>query len=200
MQSKRIELNWNSSVVFFLITLLLFVQYLIKNCSKELHVKIEKVAIENSWKQLNTLNCIYFEYLGSCKKKVAKVSKTCPIDESWLGQPKVNKVKIFLPFLKLRKLLQTQFHAHTLRESQVIRLKKVKMCRQVKIYRWFKLFLPHSFFSLHRYFIETTTTDTDMLLKVLLQFCNNCEFAEIFHIIMLFCPLLDDWRLCRIRW
>jgi len=33
-----------------------------------LHVKIEKVAILNSWKQLKTLNYIYFRYLGSCWK------------------------------------------------------------------------------------------------------------------------------------
>jgi len=33
-----------------------------------LHAKIEKVAIENSWKQVKTLNHIYFEYLGSCWK------------------------------------------------------------------------------------------------------------------------------------
>jgi len=33
-----------------------------------LHVKIEKAATQNSWKQLKTFNYIYFEYLGSCKK------------------------------------------------------------------------------------------------------------------------------------
>jgi len=42
-----------------------------------LHAKIEKVAIQNSWKQLKTLNYMYFEYLGSCKK----VAKTCPINQ-----------------------------------------------------------------------------------------------------------------------
>jgi len=45
---------------------------------------------------------------------------------------------------------QTKFHAHTMRESQVIRSKF--SCRWV--------------FSLHRYFIENTTTDIDMLLQV----------------------------------
>jgi len=44
-----------------------------------------------------------------------------------LGQTKVNKVKIFLPFLKFMKRPQTKFHAHTKRESQVIRSKKVKI-------------------------------------------------------------------------
>jgi len=40
-----------------------------------LHAKIEKVAIQNSWKQLKTLNYIYFENLGSCKKKLQKLQK-----------------------------------------------------------------------------------------------------------------------------
>jgi len=42
-----------------------------------LHAKIEKVAkvaIHNSWKQLKTLNYIYLEYLGSCKKKLQKLA------------------------------------------------------------------------------------------------------------------------------
>jgi len=43
------------------------------------------------------------------------------------GQPKVNKVKNFLPFLKFMKRPQTKFHAHTIRESQVIRSKKLKI-------------------------------------------------------------------------
>jgi len=64
------------------------------------------------------------------------------------------------------KCPQTKFHAHSMRESQVIRSKKVKIYHQVKICRWVKLFLQHSFFSLYRYFIETTTTDIDMLLPV----------------------------------
>jgi len=47
-------------------------------------------------------------------------------------------------------------------------------------------------FSLYPYFIETTTTDIDRLLHVLLQLCNNNGFAVISHVIILFCPLLDD--------
>jgi len=47
-------------------------------------------------------------------------------------------------------------------------------------------------FSLYRYFIETTATDIDMLLQVLLQFYNNNDFAVISDVIVLFCPLLDD--------
>jgi len=42
------------------------------------------------------------------------------------------------------KRRQNKFHAHTMSHSQVIRSKKVK------------LILQHSFFPLHRYFIETT--------------------------------------------
>jgi len=49
---------------------------------------------------------------------------------------------------------QTKFHAHTMRECQVIRSKKVK------------IYLAAHFFSLYRYFIETATTDSDMLLQV----------------------------------
>jgi len=41
-----------------------------------------------------------------------------------LGQPKVNEVKNFLPFLKFMKRPQTKFHAHTMREFQVIGSKK----------------------------------------------------------------------------
>jgi len=48
---------------------------------------------------------------------------------SLLGQPKVNKVKIFLPFPKFMKCPQTKFHAYTMTESQVIRSKKVKIYR-----------------------------------------------------------------------
>jgi len=47
-------------------------------------------------------------------------------------------------------------------------------------------------FSLYQYFIETVTTDVDMLLQVLLQFCNNNGFAVISDVIILFCPLLDN--------
>jgi len=52
-------------------------------------------------------------------------------------------------------------------------------------------FLAAQCFPLHGYFIETTTTDFDMLLQVLLQFCNN---SAIFDVMMLFYPqgLLDD--------
>jgi len=77
---------------------------------------------------------------------------------------------------------QTKFHAHTMRESQVIRSKFIVGSN----------FSCSTVFSLHRYFIETTTTDLDMLLQVLLQFCNNSGFAAIFDVRMLFCPLLDD--------
>jgi len=58
---------------------------------------------------------------------------------SLLGQTEVNKVKNVLPFLKLLKCPKTKFHTHTMRESQVIRSKKVK------IYRWVKIFC-NSFF------------------------------------------------------
>jgi len=37
-----------------------------------------------------------------------------------LGQQEVNKVQNFLPFLKLMRRSETNFHAHSMRESQVI--------------------------------------------------------------------------------
>jgi len=37
-----------------------------------------------------------------------------------------------------------------------------------------------------------------MLLQVLLHLCNNNGFAMISDVIILFCPPLDDWILCRI--
>jgi len=51
-------------------------------------------------------------------------------------QPQVNKVKNFLPFLKLMKRPQTKFHAHTMSESQVIRSKKsqnLSLCQNLSL-------------------------------------------------------------------
>jgi len=45
----------------------------------------------------------------------------------WVGQPKFNKVKNILLFVKFMKRPQIKFHGHTLRESQVIRSKNVKI-------------------------------------------------------------------------
>jgi len=47
-------------------------------------------------------------------------------------------------------------------------------------------------FSLRRYFIETATAGIDMLLQVLLHFCNNDGFAAISDVLITFCPLLND--------
>jgi len=91
---------------------------------------------------------------------------------------------------------QTKFHAHTMRGSQVTRSKKVKIIRSKFIVR--SKFSCSKVFSLHRYFIETTTTDIDMLLQVLLQFCNNSGLVATSGVIMPFCPLLDDCIVCRI--
>jgi len=46
-----------------------------------------------------------------------------------VGQPKVNKAKNFLPFLKFMKRQQTKFHAGIMTYSKVIRSKKVKIYR-----------------------------------------------------------------------
>ena len=105
-----------------------------------------------------------------------------------VGQP---KVKNFLPFLKLIKRPQTKFHAHTMRESQVIRSKKSKFIIRSKFIVG-STSLAAQFFSLHRYFIETRTTNIDMFLQVQLQFCKNNGFVAISDIIIFFCPLLDN--------
>jgi len=55
---------------------------------------------------------------------------------------------------------QTKFHADTMRESQVIRSKKSQNLSLGQN------FIAAEFFSFHRYFIETTTTDIDVLLEV----------------------------------
>ena len=97
----------------------------------------------------------------------------------------------------LQNILLHLHHARTMRKSQVIRSKKVKIYHKVKIYRWVKLFLKHSFFSLSIFYWNYN--NIYMLLQVLLQFCNNNNgFAATSDVIMFFCPLLDDWILCRI--
>jgi len=75
---KENRTNLNNFEVSFLFTLK-FCAILDKNCSKNLHVKIEKVARSCNIKLLETsqnieLHRLYFKYLRSCKK----VAKTCP--------------------------------------------------------------------------------------------------------------------------
>jgi len=53
---------------------------------------------------------------------------------------------------------QTKFHAHTIRESQVIRSKKSQNLSLGQN------FLAAQFFSVYRYFMETATTDSYMML------------------------------------
>jgi len=53
-------------------------------------------------------------------------------------------------------------------------------------------FLATQLFSLYPYFIAATTTNTDMVLQVWLQFGNNHGFVAISDETMLFYPLLDD--------
>jgi len=61
---------------------------------------------------------------------------------------------------------QTKFHAHTMRESEVIRSKKSQNLSSGQNLSLGQNFLAADFFSLYRYFIETTTTYIDMLLQV----------------------------------
>jgi len=81
---------------------------------------------------------------------------------------------------------QTKFHAHTLRESHVITSKKSQNLSSGQSLSLGQTFFAAQFFSLYRYFIETTTIDIDILLELLLQFCNNNGFAAISDVIMLF--------------
>jgi len=72
MQSKKIRTNLNNFEVSFLFTLK-FCAILDKSCSKNLHIKIEKVAISCNIKLLEIsqnieLHRLYFGYLGSCWK------------------------------------------------------------------------------------------------------------------------------------
>jgi len=79
-----------------------------------------------------------------------------------------------------------------MRESQVIRSKKSKYIIRSKFIVRSNFFCSTVFSLKCRYFIETTTTDIDVLLQVYLQFCNNSGFIAISDVIMLFCPLLGD--------
>jgi len=50
---------------------------------------------------------------------------------TFLGQPKVNKVKFVLPFSKFMKRPRTRFNANAMTDSKVIRSKKVKISKFV---------------------------------------------------------------------
>ena len=76
----------------------------------------------------------------------------------YLGQPKVNEVKIFLPFQKFMKHPQTKFRAHIFSHS-IVRSKK---SQNLSLRQKFLLV----FFSRYRYFIKVTTTDFDLFLQV----------------------------------
>jgi len=43
---------------------------------------------------------------------------------SLVGQPKINKVKFFMPVSKLLKRPQTKFHTHTMGDSKAVKSKK----------------------------------------------------------------------------
>jgi len=60
---------------------------------------------------------------------------------------------------------QTEFHAHSMRESQVIRSKKVNLSLGQNLFIG-KTFCRIVFSPKHRYFIETTTTDIDAFARL----------------------------------
>ena len=91
---------------------------------------------------------------------------------------------------------QTKFHVHTMRESQVIRSKK---SQNLSLGENLSTFFAAQFFFLN----------IDILLKLQKQILICCckfiynsviivGLLRFSDIIMLFCPLLDDWILCRI--
>jgi len=117
-----------------------------------------------------------FHVLRWAFQQVENIFNVCPTHYLFLKKPKFNKVKFFLPFLKFMKRPQTKFHAHTKREVQVIRSKKSKFIIRSKfivgskvscstIFFSSSIFYWNYIFSLHRYFIETTTTYIDMFCK-----------------------------------
>ena len=62
---------------------------------------------------------------------------------------------------------QTKFHAHTMRESQVIRWKKSQNISLGQNLSLGQIFFAAQFFSLkYGYFTETTTTNINMFLQV----------------------------------
>jgi len=73
-----------------------------------------------------------------------------------------------------------------MKESYVIRSKKSESLSLRQNLSLGQTFLAVQFFSLHRYFIETTTIDRDMILQVLLQFCNNSGFSAMFDVSAMF--------------
>ena len=87
---------------------------------------------------------------------------------------KVNKVKIFLPFLKFTKRPNTKFHAHTMRVSQVIKLKKSQ-----NLLLGQNLSLDQTFFAAQFFLLNI-----DILLKpqqqILICFCKfSCNSVII---------------------
>jgi len=53
--------------------------------------------------------------------------------------------------------------------------------------------------SLYQYFIKAATTDIDMPLQVQLKFWHHTGFFATSYVIMLLCPLLDDWNV-KLQW
>jgi len=66
---------------------------------------------------------------------------------------------------------KTKFHAQTMSNSQVIMSKKVNLSLG-------QIYLAPQFFY-HQYFIQITTTEFDMFLQFLVQFCNYSGFVAI---------------------
>ena len=144
---------------------------------KKTPFKIYKLwlARRERWEPVSSLisRRLKFSVCMLCFKSV----RVCPSEQKWrwsstwnsvfcgkilsLGKPKVNKVKIFLPFSKLMKCPQTKFHAHTMRESQVLRSKKRQNSSLGQNLSLGQTFLAAQFVYLYWYSIETTTTGID---------------------------------------
>ena len=95
--------------------------------------------------------------------------------------------------LEFMKRPQTKLHDHTMSDSKVMRSKKVK------IFRLVELFLQHSCFSLSIFYWSHNNIYWYAFASLvqILAWHNN-GFVAACDVIMLFCPLLDDWILCRL--
>jgi len=95
----------------------------------------------------------------------AKSATFVVIAQLSLGQPNVNKVKIFFLLWKFTKRQQTKFHAHTMRKSQVIRSKKSKFIIRSK-------FFVRSKFSCSTVFFHFIDTQLKLQQQILICFCK----------------------------
>ena len=106
---------------------------------------------------------------------------------SLLRQSKVNKVKFYLPFSKFVKHPWTKLYADTMSDAKAIRSKRSQNLSLSQGLSLGQNFLQHSFFSLLIFYLSYNNRYWHVFATLvdILTFCD---------IIMLFCPLMDDWK------